>query len=519
MAKDIFGNGAPLSSCVTPIKTFNFTGAPRIINAYALPCSNDLKSVVVIAEGQAPLTYDITTKDNQPYEFAAGSSNLFTQLSPGIYNFQVTDNCGNIVNRPLDLTSIPELSITRSTLCDGQNGQLAVPNFAYLNYQWWKGTAQSTILSTSNTLNFNPFSSVSNTGVYSVRIYSTQPDLCADQIITIEIPVNGATLNAGVGSTSEICGSNPSIDLFTKLTGNYQRNGVWEEITGSGMLIGNTWMPYQIPFGTYKFKYTVSGLCAQQSQAIVTINYNAPAAALVVSVLESGCSTGTLHLLASDVANAVFHWTGPNGFVSDDQNPVITGNAAQTNGTYFVTSTVANCSSIAVPVEVALQESQAFSIVPDCKGNEFQVEVFSKDNAAIPADATFDWTGPNQYTSTGNPITITGRDKGKYSVTITIPGSCPVSSEIEIGRTVCMIPAGLSPNGDGKNDVFDLSGFSVLNLKIFSRYGRIVYEQDNYTNQWHGQDYKNRDLPDATYYYYIKMQSGEARTGWVYVVN
>jgi gliding motility-associated-like protein len=63
-----------------------------------------------------------------------------------------------------------------------------------------------------------------------------------------------------------------------------------------------------------------------------------------------------------------------------------------------------------------------------------------------------------------------------------------------------------------------LRGFGeILQFKIYSRYGRIVFEQNNYTNQWHGQDYKNRDLPDATYYYYIKFKTGEEKTGWVYV--
>lgn len=33
---------------------------------------------------------------------------------------------------------------------------------------------------------------------------------------------------------------------------------------------------------------------------------------------------------------------------------------------------------------------------------------------------------------------------------------------------------------DNQNDNFDLSGMDVLKLKIFNRYGREVFEQDNY---------------------------------------
>jgi hypothetical protein len=47
----------------------------------------------------------------------------------------------------------------------------------------------------------------------------------------------------------------------------------------------------------------------------------------------------------------------------------------------------------------------------------------------------------------------------------------------------------------------------------------MVFEQDHYTNQWYGQDFNGNILPDATYYYYIRLSSGEERTGWVYLTQ
>ena len=81
------------------------------------------------------------------------------------------------------------------------------------------------------------------------------------------------------------------------------------------------------------------------------------------------------------------------------------------------------------------------------------------------------------------------------------------------------MPPGISPNNDGKNDVFDLTGFDVLQLKIFNRHGRLVFEQSNYLDQWHGQDFNGKILPDATYYYYIKFAADSEKTGWVYVTK
>jgi gliding motility-associated-like protein len=80
------------------------------------------------------------------------------------------------------------------------------------------------------------------------------------------------------------------------------------------------------------------------------------------------------------------------------------------------------------------------------------------------------------------------------------------------------IPKGLSPNGDGINDSFDLSGAcDILNVKIFNRYGMQIFEKENYTNEWHGQDFNNSELPAATYYYAAKLTNGNVKTGWVYL--
>jgi gliding motility-associated-like protein len=75
----------------------------------------------------------------------------------------------------------------------------------------------------------------------------------------------------------------------------------------------------------------------------------------------------------------------------------------------------------------------------------------------------------------------------------------------------------LSPNGDGDNDNFDLTSLGVRKLSIFNRYGSKVYDKANYTNQWRGQSDSDQELPDGTYYYVIEQNSGETKTGWVYI--
>jgi gliding motility-associated-like protein len=92
-----------------------------------------------------------------------------------------------------------------------------------------------------------------------------------------------------------------------------------------------------------------------------------------------------------------------------------------------------------------------------------------------------------------------------------------VYDEIPVNTTVCSLPNVITPNDDFANDNFDLSAFDVNRIEIYSRWGRLVYDQNNYTNQWHGQNNNNQLLPDSTYFYILYLGSGEEKQGWVFV--
>jgi len=94
---------------------------------------------------------------------------------------------------------------------------------------------------------------------------------------------------------------------------------------------------------------------------------------------------------------------------------------------------------------------------------------------------------------------------------------CADVAAVAIVKDSCEIQKGISANGDGLNDVFDLDGYNVTSLAIFNRYGTKVYSKTNYTNEWGGQSDKGDELPDATYYYVIERANVPATTGWIYV--
>jgi gliding motility-associated-like protein len=65
----------------------------------------------------------------------------------------------------------------------------------------------------------------------------------------------------------------------------------------------------------------------------------------------------------------------------------------------------------------------------------------------------------------------------------------------------------ITPNDDGKNDYFIIT--CVLNtdnhLFIFNRTGGLVYETNDYTNNWTGVDNDNQLLPDGGYMWVLEI--------------
>ena len=66
-------------------------------------------------------------------------------------------------------------------------------------------------------------------------------------------------------------------------------------------------------------------------------------------------------------------------------------------------------------------------------------------------------------------------------------------------------PNAFSPDGDGINDLFKISGQGMIDfqIEIFNRWGQMVYESIDLSNGWDG-TFKGKNLPTGTYVYKIK---------------
>ncbi|MDV6167799.1 fibronectin type III domain-containing protein [Flavobacterium sp. DG1-102-2] len=212
-----------------------------------------------------------------------------------------------------------------------------------------------------------------------------------------------------------------------------------------------------------------------------------------------------------DTATATYAWT-VNGSPTGTNSSAITGTEF---GTYEVTVTVGTC--IHTESVVVTQDTTAIDLafLDDCESNVYYVEVTDVDGSFDIDHATYLWTGPDGFTSTDRKMAPPAA--GEYTVTITTDGGCVSTDTFEVLSTTCMIPRGISPNGDGKNDEFDLSALGVRKLEIFNRYGQEVYSKSNYTNEFIGRGSNGDELPTGTYFYMIERSNGESKTGWVYI--
>lgn len=68
----------------------------------------------------------------------------------------------------------------------------------------------------------------------------------------------------------------------------------------------------------------------------------------------------------------------------------------------------------------------------------------------------------------------------------------------------------VSPNGDGRNDVLDLSNLlegQEAEFVLLNRWGVEVYNKSPYLNDWSGEDAGGDPLPDGTYYFILRRKN------------
>lgn len=149
------------------------------------------------------------------------------------------------------------------------------------------------------------------------------------------------------------------------------------------------------------------------------------------------CQGQSLYLIGNSGMDE-YQWSGPNGFVSNDQNPEILNADLLNAGEYSLTVSVNGCSSLSSTTLAEITASPGVSILPIapiCEGEDITL------SATSISSATYQWTGPNGFDSMDQNNVISNaslNESGTYGV-IAIAGNCP-SSMAEVNLVINPIP-------------------------------------------------------------------------------
>ncbi|MES2134003.1 MAG: gliding motility-associated C-terminal domain-containing protein, partial [Bacteroidota bacterium] len=128
------------------------------------------------------------------------------------------------------------------------------------------------------------------------------------------------------------------------------------------------------------------------------------------------------------------------------------------------------------------------------------------------------WTFGDATGSSGTPVTHAYNEVGTYTVILTVTGSAgcvDTASMVYVVDAVLVIPNIITPNGDGVNDYLKFKGlesFGSNTLTIFNRWGKKMFEQENYKNDWNGGGHT-----DGTYFFILTVPEATPTTYKGYV--
>jgi len=406
--------------------------------------------------GTAPYTYEWTGPNGFTSTLANPGITNATTDNNGTYTVTVTDANGcsvTVGEEVLDIADpVDQPVITASdTGCEGDEVVLSVTTYggSDVNYVWTLPSMENVSGANTSTITIDPSSADLHDGAYSVAVtvdgcvlvsdvydlvINPSPEVisilggdvyCEGSDVTLTATIEGAT----AGSTYTWTGPNG--------------------LSHSGT-VGTTTVPLEIPAitpedaGTYTLTISNENGCssAPYSTTIDVVPQTAP----VIVSNDSGCEGGaiTLSVPAYEGVSVTYSWTTPNGTTVDisglntHEIMIDPATAALHNGDYTVTITVDGCSLTSAAYNLDINESPeatpeaTYNLNADCSFSNITLEANASSGTA---PYTYEWTGPNGFTSTlANPgiANATTDNNGTYTVVVTDANGCSVTAGVEV---------------------------------------------------------------------------------------
>jgi gliding motility-associated-like protein len=352
---------------------------------------------------------------------SAATKNLtYSYPKPGKFNLKLVANsnlgCTDTAYRLIQVDSIPLIGFTvnDSTQCTGSN------NFVFINttknsnaYIWTLGDGNTTT-------DTNVIHTYASGNTYSVKLKAFSNATCFDSLIKKVYVYPSPVALYSINKDTQCLSGN--IFNFHNDSKNGPFTSFWDFGDSNSNTSTHTTHSYTNAL-TYKVKLVITtnnGCKDSVTHSAMVIN-----TASLTKTSNNGpiCEGQKLELYTDTLPFATYSWTGPNGFNSNIQSPTITNANILQSGTYEVIATRFKCISLPTTTNViikALPDSPLVqNLIDVCEG-----DILSLSASSLPG-ATFNWSGPNGFTSTLDNPSFTVSDLtegGIYSVKATVDG-------------------------------------------------------------------------------------------------
>ncbi|SHK87028.1 gliding motility-associated C-terminal domain-containing protein [Chitinophaga jiangningensis] len=234
---------------------------------------------------------------------------------------------------------------------------------------------------------------------------------------------------------------------------------------------------------------------------------------------DTVCVGETIKLDNTSLGGQTFVWTfGDDNSQSTDAYPLHTFNIPGTFDVKLVATDLTTCNekdSIVQKVLVAPLPVADFEFLPN-KAVENTPVTFTNNSTGAQS---YLWNfGDGDTTSVANPV-HQFNTTGTFTVCLTAsnPEGCAHTTCKDVNAIVVPlfdVPNAFSPNNDGINDVFYIKAFAVakFNLKIFSRWGQLIFETNDFRQGWDGK-FKGEVMPMDAYAYVVSIEFNDGTKG------
>ena len=347
----------------------------------------------------------------------------------------------------------PILSSNGDVLCGGENLELFANNYqGDVTYSWYMGNEAEGILisETSEPSLIIPDASMDNTGTYYVTVNVNGCLSNPSNLQLIEV-VDGLPIITNITSSGAICTSEDLV--LSANNANSSSGSITYRWIGPNNFNYTATAPSAGPFsviipnidvsqqGSYTLILETQGGCTSTPASVVVDVNQQPETPILSSDVDALCPGESIELLSTGYeGNVSYSW-----FVGDELENIMIEETIEPSliipdvdgsfsDTYFVIVTVDGCASNPsnlIPVEVLaggtdLQTTNSSTALqPACVGSTVELSV-----PVLPG-ATYQWVGPNAYTSNlPNAIIegVTAENAGEYFVLVSQNGCTTVAS-------------------------------------------------------------------------------------------